>query len=60
MTAEAFKANYCKYSRMTEEEFDLVLLVIPCECEYPSCEGWQSTGKKSYEGKRYLKYGDEN
>ncbi len=44
MTAEEFERQYAERSGITVEQLrKMGRIVVPCDCDYELCEGWQST-----------------
>jgi hypothetical protein len=44
MTKEEFEKMYAKNSKMSIEELKTYgFKIIPCDCDYEGCLGWQAT-----------------
>ena len=40
MTKEEFITGYCERSKLSRATFDRRLVVLPCQCAEPNCQGW--------------------
>jgi|GEM_PF-6129137 len=47
ITKEEFEQNYAKASHLTVERLtELGQVVMPCDCDYELCQGWQMVNKE--------------
>ena len=47
MTQTSFIKQYCRNSKLTEEQLNLLgLFSMPCNCGEEDCEGWAMVDKK--------------
>ena len=49
MTKEEFKKWYCYKSGITQDFFDKHLIVLSCNCDANSCDGWAAVGNSKLE-----------
>ena len=56
MTAEEFERQYAERSGLKVSQLrELGRIVVPCDCDYEFCEGWQSTTKERLEEEKEWK-----